>query len=240
MGISHRFKVATALAALSLVIAACGSDDSDSAATTAITDPPAVTESAATDPPATEPPATDPPATEPPATDPPATEPDTTEPPATEPPATEPPVEELTFQIAGIEDGGTVPAEMACDQANMPPVVTIESVPEGTMEFVFIVDDPDAPTTVPFTHWVVYGIPATTSTFTDAEAGLTYGNNDAEIAQWIGPCPPEGDAPHEYVFRLVALDTAADLAPGLDARAVADAIDPFVLATAEVTSTYAR
>lgn len=69
------------VAAFSLGVAACGSDDDDSAPATAA-DEPAATAPAATDPPATEPPATDPPATEAPATDPPATE----APAATDPP----------------------------------------------------------------------------------------------------------------------------------------------------------
>lgn len=58
----------------SLVIAACGGDDSSDSGTT---DAP-TTAAPTTDPPATEPPATEPPATEPPATDPPATDAPTT------------------------------------------------------------------------------------------------------------------------------------------------------------------
>lgn len=223
----HRHHLVAALTVTALTLAACGSDSDDSSSTEpATTDAPA-----ATDPPATDPPATDPPATDPPATD----------PPATDPPATDPPVAEgPTFDVAGIEDGGTFPLEMVCDQGNVPPVVTIEAVPDGTMELAFVVDDPDAPSDEPFAHWVVYGIAVDTTTFTDGDPAVTFGINDADVDVWVGPCPPEGDGPHTYVMRMIALDQPAGLELGLNARELADAVEPFVISTSEITSTHER
>jgi dienelactone hydrolase len=71
----HRRSSFLALAvSASLVIAACGGDDSSDSTTTDAS----TTAAPTTDPPATDPPATDPPATEPPATEPPATDAPTT------------------------------------------------------------------------------------------------------------------------------------------------------------------
>ena len=142
----------------------------------------------------------------------------------------------LEFTIEDIEDGGTIPTEFTCDGDNAPVLVTVESTPEGTVQLAFIVDDPDAPTDEPFVHWVVYGIPADTTEFTDAEDGLTYGENDAGVEGWIGPCPPDGE--HEYVFTLFALDQDLALEPGLDGRALADAIADATIAEADITATY--
>jgi hypothetical protein len=81
----HR-SVAALATAVVLAGGCSGSDDADSADTSA----PTSTETVATDPPATDPPSTDPPPTDPPATDPPATDPPATDPPATDPPVTDP------------------------------------------------------------------------------------------------------------------------------------------------------
>jgi dienelactone hydrolase len=75
----------------SLVIAACGGDDSSDSSTT--------------DAPTTAAPTTEPPATEPPATEPPATEPPATEPPATDAPTTTEAVDPAEVALAYAERG---------------------------------------------------------------------------------------------------------------------------------------
>lgn len=94
----HRSVAALATAAV-LAVGCSGSDDADSADTTAQTS----TETVATDPTATDRPATDPPATDPPPTDPPSTDPPATVSPATDPPATNPPVTEPTTPEGEVE-----------------------------------------------------------------------------------------------------------------------------------------
>ena len=41
-----------------------------------------------------------------------------------------------------------------------------------------------------------------------APEGAVQGNNDAGATGYFGPCPPEGDKPHRYHFKLYALDVA--------------------------------
>mgnify|MGYP001825426135 CR=1 FL=1 len=162
----------------------------------------------------------------------------TTAPATTEAPTTTAAPSTLEFTIEDIDDGGTIPTEFTCDGDNTPILVTIESSPEGTVELAFIVDDPDAPTDEPFVHWAVYGIPGNTSEFTDAEDALTYGENDAGVEGWIGPCPPDGA--HEYVFTLFALDQPLGLEAGLDGRELAEAITDATIADATITATFER
>jgi Raf kinase inhibitor-like YbhB/YbcL family protein len=153
---------------------------------------------------------------------------------------TQPPQTELEFGLRDIADGGTVPVEFTCDGNDTPPIVNLETVPDGTRQFAMIVDDPDAPTPDPFVHWVVYAIPEGTAQFTDASPDLTYGTNDFGETNWLGPCPPPGDGPHQYVFTLYALDEALDLAPDLDGRALFTAIEESIITDATITATYER
>lgn len=153
---------------------------------------------------------------------------------------TEPSGTELTFSIEDIDDGETIPVDFTCDGENAPPIITIEDVPDGVIQYAMVVDDPDAPSDDPFVHWVVYNIPGNSDGFTDGEADLTYGMNDARLDSWFGPCPPEGDGPHEYVFTLYGLDQELGAPAGLDGREVTEAIEPAVVAEAVVTASYER
>ncbi len=65
----------------------------------------------------------------------------------------------------------------------------------------------DAPRAKPFTHWVVYDIPASARRVGPTlPEGASEGTNDFGREGWAGPKPPSGR--HRYVFKLYALDTA--------------------------------
>ena len=197
-----------------------GSDDDDASTTSDPTDTTPATTTTAGEP------------TTAPTTEAPATSATTTATPTTEPDAT------LEFTIENIDDGGRIPIEFTCDGDNTPVVVTVESSPAGTLELAFVVDDPDAPTDEPFVHWVVYSIPGDATEFTDAEDGITYGVNDADVEGWVGPCPPDGE--HEYVFTMFALDQTLELDAGLDGRELVEMIADATIAEVAITATYER
>ena len=157
------------------------------------------------------------------------------------PETTEAPVDpELTFTIADIDDGGTIPENFTCDGPNDVPVLTVTAVPEGTQQLALIMDDADAPTPDPFVHWVVYSIAGDATEITDGIEEFTYGLNDTGTAGWFGPCPPPGDGLHDYVFTLYALDAVIELPEDLDGRELATTIEPAVILEAEVSATYER
>lgn len=107
-----------------------------------------------------------------------------------------------------------------CKGQNVSPALQWTNVPSGTKSLALQVYDPDAPTGSGFWHWAVYNIPADSNgmsrgagnsvatlptgafggntDFTDT--GATGGNGN-----YGGPCPPEGDKPHRYIFTLFAL-----------------------------------
>jgi len=110
-------------------------------------------------------------------------------------------------------------------------------------------DDPDAPGR-PFVHWVCYNIPGDTTRlpravdfdrhFADADPRPEEGANDFGNIEYGGPCPPMGDGPHRYFFRLYALDTTLDLEPGASKQQVTSAMDSHVLAESELIGTFRR
>ena len=118
--------------------------------------------------------------------------------------------------------GGTIPTRnvanvMGCPGQNVSPALKWSGAPEGTKSFVVTTYDPDAPTGSGFWHWVVYNIPASTTSLPAGAgdpksgtlpAGATQGNTDLSQPGYLGPCPPAGDKPHRYIFTVYALKTA--------------------------------
>ena len=55
-------------------------------------------------------------------------------------------------------------------------------------------------------------------------AGAVQTANGSATASWGGPCPPEGDGPHRYVFAVYALDAPLGLGGDASADEVRDAL----------------
>jgi len=107
-----------------------------------------------------------------------------------------------------------------CKGGNVSPALAWQNVPPGTKSLALQVFDPDAPTGAGFWHWTVYNIPPTATSLPQGagnspkglpapayggatdylDTGATGGNGN-----YGGPCPPEADKPHRYIFTLYAL-----------------------------------
>jgi Raf kinase inhibitor-like YbhB/YbcL family protein len=117
------------------------------------------------------------------------------------------------------EERGTIPIKYTSKGENISPPLSWSDVPKGTKSFALIMEDPDAPMGT-WIHWVIYDIPGDSRELNEGtpgnlvlEDGTRQGINSFRWAGYGGPAPPPGSS-HRYFFRLYALDTVLDLAPG--------------------------
>ena len=142
-----------------------------------------------------------------------------------------------------------IPTEYTCEGDDVSPSLRWTDVPDGTESIAIIMDDPDAPNKT-FTHWVLFNLPGDTMHLTrDVDIDTEFagesptpleGVNDFGDVGYGGPCPPPGDGPHRYFFRLYALDTVLDLGRGASKTQVNDAKDGHVLDETDLIGTYER
>jgi Raf kinase inhibitor-like YbhB/YbcL family protein len=119
--------------------------------------------------------------------------------------------EQLEVSSGLFGDGDTIPTLAAHSMAgggNASPDLSWSEGPSGTASYAVTCWDPDAPTTVGFTHWLVFDIPPSVRSL---EAGAAppgvSGFTDWGESRWGGMAPPPGDEPHHYQFTVYALDT---------------------------------
>jgi hypothetical protein len=137
-----------------------------------------------------------------------------------------------------------------CSGENKSPVLKWSGAPKDTKGFALTVYDPDAPTGSGFWHWFAINIPASVTELA-ANAGAVGGANlpkgatnvriDYGFAGWGGPCPPEGDKPHRYIFTVRALKTDKLEIPADATAAVAGFMtNANSIGKASFTATYGR
>jgi Raf kinase inhibitor-like YbhB/YbcL family protein len=157
-------------------------------------------------------------------------------------------VEEQAIQLEltsdAFNDGDPIPLKFSCDGDDISPQLAWSGVPEETLSFALIVDDPDAPVGT-WVHWVLYNIPAETRSLqsavksqSDLPSGTQVGENDWGEISYGGPCPPSGT--HRYFFKLFALDTILDLENGVTSNALQEVLTGHVIVRTELMGTYAR
>jgi Raf kinase inhibitor-like YbhB/YbcL family protein len=144
-----------------------------------------------------------------------------------------------------VSAGQPIETRYTCDGDDVSPALLWEGVPEGARELALVLEDPDAPGGT-FTHWIVYGLSASTTSLPESIAGgeqledprLRQGENDFGEVGYGGPCPP-GET-HRYVFRLLALDAELGLEGGAGRSDFDEAVEGRVLAEARLEATYGR
>ena len=121
---------------------------------------------------------------------------------------------------AEVHKGATIKNEQVfkgfgCTGDNISPSLSWTGAPKGTKSFAITVYDPDAPTGSGWWHWVVFNIPASTTSIPknagDVNAklmpeGAIQSRTDFGADGYGGPCPPKGAKPHHYHFTVFAVD----------------------------------
>ena len=116
----------------------------------------------------------------------------------------------------GMPDNSKLPAKAAgnfaknpnCTGQNVSPAIAWSNAPKEAKSFAIIWDDQAGRAGLGVSHAVIYGIPASTTSFPEgalggAPAGFVGGKNTLGMP-WLGPCSPKGNAPQHYVMTLIA------------------------------------
>lgn len=137
--------------------------------------------------------------------------------------------------------GAAIPARFTCDGEDIAPPLRWNGAPPETGSFALLVEDPDAPDGT-FAHWTLFAIAPSNSGLRQGEvpAGAREGENSFGDSGYGGPCPPEGDQPHRYVFTLYAVTSTPELDAGASPEEVRAAIAEHVIARGQLTGRFAR
>jgi hypothetical protein len=160
----------------------------------------------------------------------------------------------MTIEITSpaFKEGEVIPKKYTGEGADVSPPLNWTGVPEGTKELVLICDDPDAPTTEPWVHWVIYKIPADAKGLKEGiprksrltnPAGVLQGKNSWPSGQnlgYRGPMPPPGHGTHHYYFKLYALEAKLAVESSMDKKSILQEIEHHVVAKGQLMGTYQR
>lgn len=154
----------------------------------------------------------------------------------------------MTLSSSAFSNNGEIPDAYTCAGRDRSPPLTWSGMPAGTRSLALIVDDPDAPDPKApqrtWVHWVLYNIPATTTSLPEAvtlsalPAGTREGLNDWKRTGYGGPCPPIGR--HRYFHKLYALDTVLSDLGNPTKAALEEAMQGHILGQAQLIGTYQR
>jgi Raf kinase inhibitor-like YbhB/YbcL family protein len=151
----------------------------------------------------------------------------------------------LEIKSSAFSQGQPIPARYTCDGDDVSPALTWSAGPQPTVSYAIICDDPDAPAGT-WTHWVIYAIPAGTTSLPEAvpksdslPGGALQGKSSFNRIGYGGPCPPPGK-PHRYFFKLYALDVDIKSEPGVTSSQLNAKMKGHILAQGELMGTYKR
>jgi Raf kinase inhibitor-like YbhB/YbcL family protein len=141
----------------------------------------------------------------------------------------------LTVTSTSFADGAEIPAKYAGGQGTSPQL-SWSGAPMGTASFVLIMHDVDV--AVPagglntdITHWVVWNIPASTTSIPEG-GPVPSGASQVSMRgpQYMGPAPPPGHPFHHYIFQVYALNATLDVPAGATRADVEKAMEGKIVA----------
>jgi Raf kinase inhibitor-like YbhB/YbcL family protein len=148
----------------------------------------------------------------------------------------------LTLTTTAFEDGGIIPNKYtiaASPAAAVSPELTWTHVPDGTVSFALILQDPDTSltkTTDEVIHWVIFNIPGTATGLPEgvpnvaqlpdgSVQAMNRGRKPGYMGMGMGPAGPY----HHYTWELFALDTKLTLGPDATRADVLAAMNGHIL-----------
>ncbi|KXA90331.1 hypothetical protein AKJ57_04210 [candidate division MSBL1 archaeon SCGC-AAA259A05] len=153
----------------------------------------------------------------------------------------------MKISSSAFGDGEEVPVKYTCDGEDVSPPLSIGDVPSEAESLAMVVDDPDAPGGV-FDHWIIWNISPDADSIPEGVPtegvvgsleGARQGQNGFGEIGYRGPCPPPGP-PHNYRFKIYALDAEIDLKPGIAKEDLEREIRGHVLGEDQIVGVYGR
>lgn len=151
----------------------------------------------------------------------------------------------IELTSTAFQQGMPIPRKYTADGEDKSPPLRWSEPPAETKSIALIVDDPDAPRGT-WVHWLVFNLPAQTRELEEGvpptptlPSGAKQGKNDFGNLGYGGPAPPKGK-PHRYFFKLYALGTVPDLAPGATKADLETAMKGHILDQGQLMGTYQR
>ena len=152
-----------------------------------------------------------------------------------------------------LKPGKTVPENyvfngMGCTGKNISPPIEWSHAPPETKSFAVTVFDPDAPQIGGWWHWAVVNIPPDVhllpegaSTNNALPEGAVEVETDFGDTHYGGPCPPQGDNPHHYIFTVYALkNRSVRVTPHTTPASIKKILEQDCLEKASFTVEYGR
>jgi Raf kinase inhibitor-like YbhB/YbcL family protein len=145
----------------------------------------------------------------------------------------------IALSSPAFRDGGTIPERFTCSGDEVSPPLRWSGVPDSARELTLLVEDPDAGR---FVHWTLLKIPPNVDHLAAGRTppGAVETENGTGDTGWAGPCPPEDDEPHRYVFALYATDAPLDLGKDASPDDVRSALKEHVLARGTLSARFGR
>ncbi len=136
------------------------------------------------------------------------------------------------------------PAICPCPGTNVSPQLSWANAPAGTKRFAILMYDIDGQYGAGVSHWVAYNIAPTATGLAKGDGtrglGFTGGAGTRGNADYVGPCPPQGDGPHHYLITVMATDLEPTLAPGLTRDQFFSQAKGHLLTSATIGGLFAR
>ena len=126
------------------------------------------------------------------------------------------------------------------DGGNVSPPLEWTPGPDGTREFLLVMEDPNSPTDQPTVHWIVYHIPPTVTSLPEGAAStgrLQQGSNFKGQTGYAGPAHHSGK-PHQYYIEIFALSEVLNVDPHTAPHDLFTDWEGFVLNKGQLIGTY--
>ncbi len=107
----------------------------------------------------------------------------------------------LSIQSSAFEANSNIPRRYSSEGENISPPLSWSGIPNGTRELLLICEDPDAPKTEPFVHWILSFLPPELTSLPEAVpttqvvpslANARQAKNSGGKIGYMGPMPPMG------------------------------------------------